>query len=160
MKKWISQGAEWQPHWAFIAPVSSAVPTGAAHPVDAFVQERLASAGLKPSPQADKRTLVRRVSLDLTGLPPSPEIVEAFANDAAPDAYEKLVDQVLASPRYGEHRARYWLDAARYGDTHGLHIDNYREIWPYREWVINAFNRNQRFDDFTIEQIGGDLLPK
>ena len=160
LKKWIEQGAEWQPHWAFLAPVKTAVPAGAAHPVDAFVREKLAASGLKASPQADRRTLIRRVSLDLTGLPPAPEMVEAFVNDAAPDAYEKLVDRLLASPRYGEHRARYWLDAARYGDTHGVHIDNYREIWPYREWVINAFNRNQHFDEFTVEQIGGDLLPK
>ena len=159
LKKWIEQGAEWQPHWAFLAPVKAAVPAIAAHPVDAFIRERLTSAGLQPSPQADKRTLARRVFLDLTGLPPTPEVVEAFVKNAAPDAYEKLVDSLLASPRYGEHRARYWLDAARYGDTHGLHIDNYREIWPYRDWVINAFNRNQRFDDFTVEQIGGDLLP-
>ena len=160
LKKWIEQGAEWQPHWAFISPVKAADPAGSTHPVDAFIRENLASVGLKPSPPADKRTLVRRVSLDITGLPPTPEVVEAFVNDAAPDAYEKLVDALLASPRYGEHRARYWLDAARYGDTHGLHIDNYREIWPYRDWVINAFNRNERFDDFTVAQIGGDLLPK
>ncbi len=160
LKKWIEQGAEWQPHWAFIAPAKPAVPAGAAHPVDAFIRERLETSGLKPSPQADKRTLARRVSLDITGLPPAPEVVDAFVNDAAPDAYEKLVDKLLASPSYGEHRGRYWLDAARYGDTHGLHIDNYREIWPYRDWVINAFNRNQHFDEFTIEQIGGDLLPK
>ncbi len=157
LKKWIEQGAEWQAHWAFIAPVKAAMPAGAGHPVDAFVRERLA--GLPASPQADKRTLARRVSLDLTGLPPSPEVVEAFANDAAPGAYEKLVDKLLASPSYGEHRARYWLDAARYGDTHGLHIDNYREIWPYRDWVIAAFNSNQRFDQFTVEQLAGDLLP-
>jgi hypothetical protein len=159
-KKWIEQGAEWQPHWAFLAAQKPPVPAGAPHPVDAFVFEKLAQSRLKPSPQADKRTLARRVSLDLTGLPPSPEVVEAFVNDAAPGAYEKLVDKLLAEPAYGEHRARYWLDAARYGDTHGLHIDNYREIWPYREWVINSFNRNQPFDQFTIEQIGGDLLPK
>ncbi len=160
LKRWIAQGAEWQPHWAFLAPVKPAVPAGAGNPVDAFVRERLAVSGLKPSAQADKRTLARRVSLDLTGLPPAPEQVETFVNDAAPGAYEKLVDALLASPRYGEHRARYWLDAARYGDTHGLHIDNYREIWPYREWVINAFNRNQHFDEFTVEQLAGDLLPK
>ncbi len=160
LKKWIEQGAEWQPHWAFIAPEKPPVPAGAPHPVDAFIRERLAIAGLKPSPQADKRTLARRVSLDLTGLPPAPETVDTFVKDEAPDAYEKLVDKLLASPGYGEHRGRYWLDAARYGDTHGLHIDNYREIWPYRDWVINAFNRNQHFDEFTVEQIGGDLLPK
>ncbi|MEK0450344.1 MAG: hypothetical protein RL088_2612 [Verrucomicrobiota bacterium] len=160
IKKWIEQGAEWQPHWAFIAPSKPPVPQGAPHPVDAFVRERLDAAGLKPSPQADKRTLARRLSLDLTGLPPASETVEAFVNDASPGAYEKLVDKLLADPAYGEHRGRYWLDAARYGDTHGLHIDNYREIWPYREWVINAFNNNQPFDQFTVEQIGGDLLPK
>jgi hypothetical protein len=160
LRKWIVQGAEWQPHWAFIPPAKSALPAGAPHPVDAFVRERLALAGLKPSPPADKWTLARRVSLDITGLPPAPEMVEAFVNDASPDAYENLVDALLASPRYGEHRARYWLDAARYGDTHGLHIDNYREMWPYRDWVISAFNRNQRFDEFTVEQIAGDLLPK
>jgi Protein of unknown function (DUF1553)/Protein of unknown function (DUF1549)/Concanavalin A-like lectin/glucanases superfamily/Planctomycete cytochrome C len=160
LKKWIEQGAEWQAHWAFIAPVQAPVPAGAAHPVDAFVRERLAAAGLKAAPEADRRTLARRVALDLTGLPPAPEEVEALANDTTPGAYEKFVDKLLASPRYGEHRARYWMDAARYGDTHGLHFDNYREMWPYREWVINAFNQNQRFDEFTIEQIGGDLLPK
>ncbi|MCE9611658.1 MAG: DUF1553 domain-containing protein [Chthoniobacter sp.] len=160
LKKWIEQGAEWQAHWAFIPPVQAAMPAGAAHPVDAFVRERLTAAGLKPSPETDRRTLARRVTLDLTGLPPAPQELEAFVSDAAPNAYEKLVDKLLASPRYGEHRARYWMDAARYGDTHGLHFDNYREIWPYREWVINAFNRNQRFDEFTVEQIGGDLLPK
>ena len=160
LRKWIEQGAEWQAHWAFIAPVQPPVPAGAAHPVDAFVRERLTAAGLMPAAAADRRTLARRVALDLTGLPPAPEEVEAFVHDTAPGAYEKLVDKLLASPRYGEHRARYWLDAARYGDTHGLHIDNYREMWPYRDWVIAAFNRNQRFDEFTVEQIGGDLLPK
>ncbi len=160
LKKWIEQGAEWQPHWSFIAPVKAEVPAGAKNPLDAFIRERLANAGLVPSPQADKLTLARRVSLDITGLPPSPETVEAFVKDEAPEAYEKLVDRLLASPQYGEHRARFWLDAARYADTHGLHIDNYREIWPYRDWVINAFNRNQPFDQFTVEQIAGDLLPQ
>ena len=160
LKKWIEQGAEWQAHWAFIAPVQPPVPAGAANPVDAFVQEKLASVGLKSSPGADRRTLARRVSLDLTGLPPTPEEVEFFVKDSATGAYERFVDKLLASPRYGEHRARYWLDAARYGDTNGLHFDNYREMWPYREWVIKSFNRNQHFDDFTVEQIGGDLLPK
>ena len=112
-----------------------------------------------PAAEADRRALARRVSLDLTGLPPEPALVEQFVADTAPDAYEKLVDLLMASPRYGEHRARYWLDAARYADTHGLHIDNYREIWPYRDWVINALNANMPFDQFTIEQIAGDLLP-
>ena len=159
LKKWIEQGAKWQPHWAFIAPEKPPVPAGAANPVDAFVREKLAAAGLKPSPEADRLTLARRVSLDLTGLPPSPELVAEFVKDTTPDAYNKLVDKLLASPRYGEHRARYWLDLARYADTHGLHFDNYREMWPYRDRVINAFNRNQRFDQFTVEQLAGDLLP-
>ena len=103
--------------------------------------------------------MIRRVSLDLTGLPPNPSEVEAFVNDKSADAYEKLVDRLLASSRYGEHRARYWLDTARYANTHGIHIDNYREMWPYRDWVIQAFNHNLSFDRFTIEQLAGDLLP-
>ena len=115
--------------------------------------------GLQPAPEADRRTLARRVSLDLTGLPPAPAEVEAFVNDPAPDAYEKFVDRLLASQHWGEHRGRYWLDAARYADTHGIHFDNYREMWAYRDWVIDAFNRNLPFDQFTIEQLAGDLLP-
>ena len=103
--------------------------------------------------------MIRRLSLDLTGLPPAPDEVEQFVNDSSPQAYEKLVDRMMASKHWGEHRGRYWLDAARYADTHGIHIDNYREMWPYRDWVINAFNRNLSFDRFTIEQVAGDLLP-
>ena len=114
---------------------------------------------MTPAPEADRRTLARRASLDLTGLPPSPEAVEAFVNDPSPNAYEKYVDMLMASPQWGEQRARYWLDVARYADTHGIHFDNYREIWTYRDWVINAFNSNERFDQFTIDQLGGDLLP-
>ncbi len=114
---------------------------------------------MQPAPEADRRTLARRVSLDLTGLPPTPEEVEKFVNDSSPDAYEKYVDRLLASPRWGEHRGRYWLDAARYADSNGIHFDNYREIWSFRDWVINAFNRNMPFDQFTIEQLAGDLLP-
>ncbi|MEO7653443.1 MAG: DUF1549 domain-containing protein, partial [Bryobacteraceae bacterium] len=120
---------------------------------------RLETAKLQPAPEANRSTLIRRVSLDLTGLPPTPAEVAVFLNDSSPDAYEKVVDRLLASERYGEHRARYWLDAARYADTHGIHIDNYREMWPYRDWVIQAFNRNMPFDRFTVEQIAGDLLP-
>src|SRR5438105_10075520 len=116
--------------------------------------------GLEPAPEGDRRTLARRVSLDLTGLPPSPEEVAKFVEDRSPDAYEKMVEQLLASPHYGEHRARYWLDAARYADSNGIHIDNYRETWAYRDWVINAYNQNMPFDEFTIEQLAGDLLPK
>ena len=130
------------------------------NPIDRFVLAALERQGLQPAPEADRRTLARRVSLDLTGLPPTPEMVEAFVNDRSPNAYEKLVDQLLASPHWGEHRARYWLDAARYGDTNGIHIDAYREIWSYRDWVIDAFNRNMPFDQFTVEQLAGDLLPQ
>ena len=129
------------------------------NPIDNFIAAKLEAAGFDPAPEADRRTLVRRVSLDLTGLPPSPELVEEFVNDSAPDAYERLVDKLLASPKWGEHRGRYWLDAARYADTHGIHFDNYREIWSYRDWVIKAFNQNMPFDEFTIENLAGDLLP-
>ena len=165
IKQWIVQGAKWEPHWSLIKPVRPANPAVRAakwvrNPIDTFVLARLESAGLEPAPDADRRTLARRLALDLTGLPPEPDQVEAFVNDKAPNAYEKLVDTLIESPRYGEHRARYWLDSARYADTHGLHFDNYREIWPYRDWVINAFNRNQPFDQFTIEQLAGDLLEK
>jgi hypothetical protein len=129
------------------------------NPIDAFVLQKLEAKGLAPAPEADRHTLARRLSLDLTGLPPKPQDVQEFVNDQAPDAYEKYVDKLLASQQWGEHRARYWLDAARYADTHGIHFDNYREIWAYRDWVINAFNRNLPFDQFTIEQLAGDLLP-
>ena len=163
---WIKSGAEYQPHWSLIAPVRPPVPeefeTDAAwvrNPIDNFVAAKLESVGLTPAPEADRRTLARRVSLDLIGLPPSPEMVEAFVKDDKPDAYERLVDKLMASPKWGEHRGRYWLDAARYGDTHGIHIDNYREIWSYRDWVIDAINKNMPFDQFTIENLAGDLLP-
>ena len=129
------------------------------NPIDAFVLAGLERAGLQPAPEADRRTLARRLSLDLTGLPPSPADVRTFVDDKAPDAYERYVDKLLASPHWGEHRGRYWLDAARYADTHGIHFDNYREIWSYRDWVIRAFNNNLPFDRFTIEQLAGDLLP-
>ena len=164
LKKWIEQGAKYQRHWAFEAPVRAPLPVvknekWSRNAIDRFVLARLEAAGLEPAPEADRRTLARRVSLDVTGLPPSPELVEDFVSDPAPDAYEKLIARLMTSPAWGEHRARGWLDAARYADTHGLHFDNYREMWPYRDWVINAFNRNQPFDQFTLEQIGGDLLP-
>lgn len=165
LKRWVAEGAEYQPHWAFIAPTRPTPPKvknpkWVRNPVDEFILARLEQEKLKPAPEADRRTLTRRVSLDLTGLPPTPEVVEQFVADQSPDAYEKLVDRLLASPQWGEHRARYWLDAARYADTHGIHFDNYREMWTYRDWVINAFNRNMRFDEFTIENLAGDLLPK
>lgn len=164
LRQWIADGAEYQLHWSLIAPVRPPLPavTGQAwvrNPIDAFVLARLEARGLVPAPEADRRTLARRLSLDLTGLPPAPEEVEAFVNDASSSAYEHLIDRYLESDRWGEHRARYWLDMARYADTNGIHFDNYREAWIYRDWVINAFNRNQPFDQFTIEQLAGDLLP-
>ena len=164
LQKWISEGAEWKKHWSFIAPERPELPVvenkrWPRNPIDNFILARLEKEHLSPAPEATKTTLVRRVTFDLTGLPPTPEEVDAFLADHRPDAYERLVERLLASPRYGEHMARYWLDAARYGDTHGLHLDNERSLWPYRDWVINAFNRNESFDQFTIEQMAGDLLP-
>jgi len=164
LRKWIEEGAPWKQHWSFIPPVRQTPPpvkdaSWVRTPIDQFLLARLETEGLKPNPEADRRTLIRRVTFDLTGLPPTPEEVQAFIDDKSPKAYEKVVDRLLASPRYGEHRARYWLDAARYADSQGLHIDNYREMWPYREWVIGAFNRNMPFDQFTVWQLGGDLLP-
>jgi hypothetical protein len=163
-KRWIDQGAQWSGHWAFIAPQRMEPPAVAAdafvfNPIDGFVLARLEREKLKPSALADKITLIRRATYDLTGLPPTPAEVDAFLADASPNAYEKVVDRLLKSPRYGEHMGRYWLDLVRYGDTHGLHFDNERSLWSYREWVINAFNDNKPFDQFTIEQLAGDLLP-
>jgi hypothetical protein len=163
-KRWIDEGAEWRPHWSFV-PLKRPQPPAVRNeswvrnPIDRFVFARLDGAGLQPSPPADKTALIRRLTYDLTGLPPTPAEVDAFVANAAPDAYERLVERLLQSPRYGEHMARYWLDAVRYGDSHGLHFDNERSLWPYRDWVIDAFNRNLPFDRFTVEQVAGDLLP-
>ena len=164
LKRWIEQGAAWKEQWSFSNPVRPPLPAvkhkgWIRNPIDAFVLAKLEAAGLQPAAEADRRTLIRRLSLDLTGLPPAAAEVEAFVNDRSGEAYEKLVDRLLASKHWGEHRGRYWLDAARYADTHGIHIDNYREMWPYRDWVIDAFNRDLPFDRFTIEQLAGDLLP-
>jgi len=164
LKDWIDQGAEYELHWSFLAPKKPAVPTvkdakAVRNPIDAFVLAELEKKGLTFAPEADRRSLARRLALDTTGLPPRVEDVEEFVNDKAPDAYEKYVAKMLASPQWGEHRGRHWLDAARYADTHGIHFDNFRENWAYREWVINAFNQNMKFDQFTIEQLAGDLLP-
>jgi mono/diheme cytochrome c family protein len=163
LKKWIEQGAKYEPHWAFIAPQRPAVPEVAGkkekNPIDAFIFSRLEKDGLKPSPAADRATLIRRATYDLTGLPPSPAEVDVFLADSAPDAYERLIDRLLASPRFGEKMAVQWLDLSRYADTHGYHLDSGRDMWRWREWVISAFNRNQRFDDFVLWQIAGDLLP-
>jgi hypothetical protein len=164
LRQWIARGAEYQLHWSLIAPERPEPPevknaAWVQTPIDRFVLARLEEAGLEPAAEADRRTLGRRVSLDLTGLPPDPQSIEAFVNDPSDDAYETYVDQLLASDQWGEHRGRYWLDVARYADTHGIHFDNYREVWAYRDWVIKAFNRNLPFDQFTIEQLAGDLLP-
>lgn len=164
LERWVKEGAEYQEHWSFIAPTRPQPPAvknpaWVRTPIDNFILAKLEEKGLSPAAEADRRTLARRLCLDLTGLPPDPADVEAFVNDKSPDAYNRLVDHYLESPQWGEHRGRYWLDAARYADTHGIHFDNYREIWSYREWVIKAFNRNMPFDQFTIEQLAGDLLP-
>jgi hypothetical protein len=164
LKRWIASGAEYQPHWSFIAPVRPAVPqlknaAWVRKPIDAFVLAKLESMGLTPAPEADRRTLARRLSLDLTGLPPTPELVDNFVTDQSPNAYESFVDKLMESPHWGEHRGRYWLDSARFADTHGIHFDNFREMWTYRDSVIAAFNRNTPFDQFTINQLAGDLLP-
>lgn len=163
LRRWIAEGADWRQHWSFVPvrqPELPALqnPARARNPVDHFIQQRLQREGLAPNPEADRATLLRRVSLDLTGLPPTLEETRRFTADTSPDAYEQIVDRLLASPRFGERMALFWLDAARYGDTHGLHLDNYREMWPYRDWVVNAFNRNLPFDQFVIEQLAGDLL--
>ena len=164
LARWIDQGAKWERHWAFIPPTRPQPPavklsSWVRNPIDAFVLARLEAEGLAPSPEADRTTLIRRVTLDLTGLPPTPAEVDAFLADAAPDAFERLVDRLLASPRYGERMAARWLDAARYADTSGYQIDGARTMWRWRDWVIEAYNRNLPFDRFTIEQLAGDLLP-
>ena len=164
LRAWIEQGAEWTGHWSFEPPERPDVPQAgggarAVNPIDNFILARLQAEGLNPAPEADRRALARRAALDVTGLPPEPNRLQAFLEDDRPGAYERYLDRLFALPSYGEHRARYWLDAARYADTHGIHIDNYREMWPYRDWVIDAYNRNLPFDRFTLEQIAGDLLP-
>jgi len=164
LTRWIAQGAQWEKHWSFIPPVRTAPPQVSdrawpKNPIDNFVMARLDREGLKPSPEADKRTLLRRVSFDLTGLPPSPADVKAFVDDSSPNAYEKVVDRLLASPRYGERMAMRWLDAARYADTNGYQTDAERSMYRWRDWVIDAFNRNMPYDRFAVEQLAGDLLP-
>ena len=167
LKKWIEEGAKWENHWSLVTPEKPDVPSAKnehqswpANAIDNFVLKRLSQSNLAPSKLADRRTLIRRVAFDLTGLPPTSAVVKKYVAIESGDWYETLVDELLDSPTYGEHMARYWLDAARYGDTHGLHLDNYREMWPYRDWVVNAFNRNLSFREFTIEQLAGDLLEK
>ncbi len=173
VRQWVDEGAKApanevpgsKAHWAFVAPTRPAVPAIAnrqspiINPIDAFILARLAKEKLAPSPEADRATLIRRLSLDLLGLLPKPEEVDAFMNDKSPDAYEKLVERLLASPHYGERWGRWWLDVARYSDSNGYSIDAPRSIWRYRDWVIAALNRDLPFDQFTIEQIAGDMLP-
>jgi mono/diheme cytochrome c family protein len=162
--EWVRQGARWQHHWSFITPIRPLLPRvknkeWPKNAIDQFVLERLEREGMEPSPEADRATLIRRVSLDLTGLPPTRGEVEDFLNDKSPDAYEKVVDRLLANPRYGERMAFSWLDAARYADTNGYQVDGDRSAWRWRDWVIEAFNQNKPFDQFVVEQLAGDLLP-
>jgi hypothetical protein len=162
--RWIDQGAEWRGHWSFIKPERPAPPAVTQeqfirNDIDRFIVARLEKEGLNPSPMAKKTRLIRRLTFDLTGLPPTLKDIDNFLADTSANAYEKIVDRLLRSPRYGEHMTRIWLDAARYGDTHGLHLDNERSMWPYRDWLIKSFNNNMPFDQFTIEQLAGDLLP-
>src|SRR5437762_2276835 len=158
LRRWIAEGAEYQNHWAYAPPVRLSVPAGK-NGIDFLVQKRLEEIGLKPSPEADRRTLARRLFSDLVGLPPRPGEVSAFEKDKATDAYVRLVERCLASPHYGERMALGWLDVVRFADTIGYHSDNPRHIWPYRDYVIQSFNGNKRFDQFTREQLAGDLLP-
>ncbi|MBL8220645.1 MAG: DUF1553 domain-containing protein [Bryobacterales bacterium] len=162
--KWIDQGADWQTHWSYAPPKRPELPAVSnpkwpRNAIDHFVLARLDKEGLKPSPETDKVTLIRRVTFDLTGLPPTPAEVQAFVADKSPDAYDKLVARLIESPHYGERMAMQWLDLSRYADTHGYHIDSHRDMWPWRDWVIQAYNNNMSFDRFTVEQIAGDLLP-
>lgn len=165
LREWIKEGAVYRPHWAFEKPTRPALRATeltdrwVRTPIDAFILARMRKEGLHPSPEADKDVLIRRVTLDLTGLLPTPAEVKAFEEDTSPQAYEHLVDNLLSRPSYGEARARYWMDYARYADTYGLHYDNSRDIWPYRDYVIRSFNANKRFDQFVMEQIAGDMLP-
>ncbi len=165
LRKWVDQGAKWGRHWAF-EPLGHPTPPKVQleawprNPVDNFVLARLESEGLKPAPEATRERQIRRLSLDLTGLPPTPAEIDAFLNDSAPDAYPRLVQRLLDSPRYGERMASEWLDVARYADTHGFQSDRYRPMWPWRDWVIRAFNQNLPFDQFITWQLAGDLLPR
>ncbi|MCH1442054.1 MAG: DUF1549 domain-containing protein, partial [Rubripirellula sp.] len=165
LKQWVDAGAKWSVHWAYEKPKFQELPTPTgtwkhSNPIDLFIQKSLKQSGLSPSQQASKETLIRRATLDLTGLPPTISEIDQFLSDDSPDAFERVLDRVMESPAYAEHMTRIWLDAARYADTHGLHLDNERSIWPYRDWVIDAFQNNMPFDQFTVEQIAGDLLPE
>src|SRR3954464_3373900 len=164
LRRWVEQGAEWKQHWSYIPAERPSLPKvknkrWPRNEIDYFILEKLEKAGLQPAKEAEKTTLIRRASLDLTGLPPTIEEVDAFLSDSNTNAYEKVIDRLLDSPHYGERMAVTWLDAARYADTSGYHFDSPRFMWLWRDWVIKAFNQNKPFDEFTIEQIAGDLLP-
>ncbi|HEV2689923.1 MAG TPA: DUF1549 domain-containing protein, partial [Bryobacteraceae bacterium] len=164
MKRWIDEGAKWEPHWAYVAPQAVTPPevrnpAWVRNPIDQFILARLEREGWKPTPEASKATLLRRLSFDLTGLPPTPSEIDAFVADRSAGAYEKQVDRLLASPRYGERMAMQWLDLARYADSHGYHIDSHRDMWHWRDWVIAAFDRNMPYSEFVVDQLAGDLLP-
>ncbi|MFK7788682.1 MAG: DUF1549 domain-containing protein, partial [Phycisphaeraceae bacterium] len=163
LRQWIKEGAEYEPHWAFIPPVMPELPevsdeAWVRNNIDRFVLAKLDTKGLKPSPEAEKRTLIRRVYLDLIGLPPTPEQVEAFVKDKSPKAYEKVVDELLASEHHGERMALPWLDAARYADSNSFQFDNNRWAWPWRDWLIKQINSNRSFDGVIVEMLAGDLL--
>ncbi len=159
LKEWVKQGGKYEGHWAFDAVKDHAPPVGQGTTIDRFLLARLAQSGLTYRPEASKETLIRRVAFTLTGLPPTVAEVDQYLKDQAPGGYERMVDRYLSSPRHGEEMARHWLDLARYADTHGLHLDNERQMWAYRDWVIDAFNRNLPFDQFGTQQLAGDLLP-
>ena len=159
IRRWIEAGAKYEEHWAFIPPVRSEVPAGDGNPIDFFIHKQLAGANSDLSGEADRETLLRRLSFDLTGLPPTPEELDTFLQDPASGAYERQVERLLASSRFGEQMAAHWLDLARYSDSNGYLQDVLRTGWPWRDWVIDAFNQDMPFDQFTVEQLAGDLLP-
>jgi hypothetical protein len=160
LRRWIQEGASYEPHWAFVPPKRPQIPGASSHPIDALIREALRTVPLRPAPEADRPTLLRRISLDLTGLPPTPEELRAFVADPRLDAYERVVDRLMASRAYAERRAQDWLDLARYADTCGFADDRKQDIWPYRDWVVNALHQNMPYDQFTIEQLAGDMLPQ
>ncbi|MCA9136761.1 MAG: DUF1549 domain-containing protein, partial [Planctomycetales bacterium] len=162
LRDWVAAGAKWSEHWSFVPPRSPSVPEDSSgwsrNPIDRFIRARALQVGLQPQPQASREALIRRLTLDLTGLPPTPAEVDSFLADRSDEAYEKLVDRLLASPRYGQRMAWDWLDAARYADTDGFQGDPTRTMWPWRDWLVDALNDNMPFDQFTIEMLAGDLL--
>ncbi|MCG8649628.1 MAG: DUF1549 domain-containing protein, partial [Pirellulales bacterium] len=160
LRRWIEQGGHYAKHWAFVPPQKDPATKGIESVIDWYIAKGLQAQDAAFAPEATRSVLARRVALVLTGLPPQPEQLADFMHDKSPDAYEKYVDSMLASPRFGEHQARYWLDAVRYGDTHGLHLDNRRGIYPYRDWVVSAFNANLPLNQFITWQLAGDLLPQ